>query len=52
MSANRFLVQAGIFDSFVESLNNKMKALKIGNGMNNSVDLGPLINKVQAEKVK
>ncbi|KAJ9574916.1 hypothetical protein L9F63_007935, partial [Diploptera punctata] len=51
VSANRFLVQDGIFDCFVEKLSDKMKSLKMGNGLDDSVTLGPLINKPQTQKV-
>jgi succinate-semialdehyde dehydrogenase/glutarate-semialdehyde dehydrogenase len=43
--ANRVLVQDNIFDAFE-------KNLKIGNGLEKDVDLGPLINKKAVEKVQ
>ncbi|MBV6272777.1 NAD-dependent succinate-semialdehyde dehydrogenase [Alcaligenaceae bacterium CGII-47] len=42
--ANRLLVQAGIYDVFVEKLRAKVAALKIGDGTEDGVQQGPLIN--------
>ncbi|MCA8021824.1 NAD-dependent succinate-semialdehyde dehydrogenase [Burkholderia metallica] len=41
--ANRFLVQAGIHDRFVDALAQRVHALKVGNGMEPGVQHGPLI---------
>lgn len=43
--ANRFLVQAGIHDRFVEALTRRVQALKVGNGVEPGVQQGPLIQK-------
>jgi succinate-semialdehyde dehydrogenase len=51
VAANRFFVQSDIYDSFVEKLTNEIKALKIGNGEEPDVQVGPLINQAQFEKV-
>lgn len=50
--ANRFYVQAEIYDEFAEKLNKAVKRLKVGNGLEANVDLGPLINKEAIEKVQ
>jgi succinate-semialdehyde dehydrogenase/glutarate-semialdehyde dehydrogenase len=50
--ANRFLVQDGIYDAFVEKLTATTKSLKIGNGLDEDTSIGPLINKKGVEKVK
>lgn len=42
--ANRLLVQAGIYDAFVEKLQAKVAALKVGDGAQDGVEQGPLIN--------
>lgn len=42
--ANRLLVQAGIYDEFVEKLRAKVAALKVGDGTEEGVQQGPLIN--------
>ncbi|MBT2186798.1 NAD-dependent succinate-semialdehyde dehydrogenase [Sphingobium nicotianae] len=49
--ANRFLVQAGIYDAFVSKLAERVKALRVGNGFAQSVEVGPLINAAALEKV-
>ncbi|VWD14335.1 succinate-semialdehyde dehydrogenase [Burkholderia lata] len=43
--ANRFLVQAGIHDRFVDALARRVEALKVGNGIEPGVQQGPLIQK-------
>ncbi len=50
--ANRFLVQAGVYDAFTEKLAEAVKALKIGNGVDDGVNIGPLISKAGIEKVQ
>lgn len=42
--ANRILVQAGIRDAFVDKLVAATRALKVGNGMQEGTELGPLVN--------
>ncbi|MGK2740138.1 NAD-dependent succinate-semialdehyde dehydrogenase [Tepidicaulis sp. LMO-SS28] len=49
---NRFLVQDGIYDSFIEKLAAKVKELKVGNGLEDGVVQGPLIDKAGLEKVE
>jgi len=49
--ANRILVQEGVFDAFAEKLVAAVKALKMGNGADDGVTLGPLINDAAFEKV-
>jgi succinate-semialdehyde dehydrogenase/glutarate-semialdehyde dehydrogenase len=49
--ANRFLVQDTVFDAFQEKLVAAVKALKIGNGADEGVTVGPLINSAAFEKV-
>jgi len=44
IAANRFYVQWGIFDRFVEAFVARVKALKVGNGLEEGVEIGPLIN--------
>ncbi|ODT90844.1 MAG: succinate-semialdehyde dehydrogenase (NADP(+)), partial [Sphingobium sp. SCN 64-10] len=50
--ANRFLVQAGIYDRFVAALKQRVEALRVGNGFDDGVDTGPLINAAAIEKVR
>jgi succinate-semialdehyde dehydrogenase / glutarate-semialdehyde dehydrogenase len=49
---NRFLVQAGIHDTFVKKLVEASNALKIGNGLEPGVQQGPLIDAKAVEKVE
>ncbi len=49
--ANRFLVQAGIHDTFVEKLSERVGKFKIGNGINEGVEIGPLISESGLNKV-
>ena len=50
--ANRIFVQAEIYESFIEALKEKVIALKVGNGLEEGVQQGPLINKAAVEKVE
>jgi len=49
---NRFLVQDGIYDLFTEKLVAAVEAMKIGNGVEEGVAQGPLINQAGLEKVE
>ncbi|TQI78054.1 succinate semialdehyde dehydrogenase [Serratia fonticola] len=48
---NRFYVQDGIYDRFVEKLTDAVKALKVAPGMTPGAQQGPLIHEKAAEKV-
>lgn len=48
---NRVYVQSRIYDQFVDAFSSKVKDLKVGNGMKNGVDIGPLINQAGIKKV-
>lgn len=48
---NRIYVQSGIHDAFVEKFADAVKALKIGNGIDETVQIGPVINQASMEKV-
>jgi succinate-semialdehyde dehydrogenase/glutarate-semialdehyde dehydrogenase len=50
--ANRIYVQDGIYDAFVGKLTEAVKALKVGDGLNEGVTQGPLINESAVEKVE
>lgn len=49
---NRFYVQAGIYEQFVERFSVAVKGLKLGNGLEEGTDLGPLIEQSAIEKVE
>jgi succinate-semialdehyde dehydrogenase/glutarate-semialdehyde dehydrogenase len=50
-AANRFHVSGRIADEFTEKLAAKMKALKLGRGVDDGVEVGPLIDDDQRGKV-
>ncbi|MGB0684040.1 MAG: NAD-dependent succinate-semialdehyde dehydrogenase [Magnetovibrionaceae bacterium] len=50
--ANRILVQAGIYDDFVNRLSEAAAKLKPGNGLEPDITQGPLINPQGLEKVE
>ncbi len=50
--ANRFLVQAPVFDAFAEKLAARVKAMKVGDGTKEGVVQGPLINAAAVVKVE
>jgi succinate-semialdehyde dehydrogenase/glutarate-semialdehyde dehydrogenase len=50
--ANRFYVQAGVYDQFVAKFSAKVTAMKVGNGFEDGVQQGPLIEDAAIEKVK
>ena len=49
--ANRILVQEGVYDEFAEKLMAATGALKLGNGLDDGVTMGPLINEGAANDV-
>ncbi|MEQ8843367.1 MAG: NAD-dependent succinate-semialdehyde dehydrogenase [Phycisphaerales bacterium] len=50
--ANRFYVQAGIYDAFMDKFTAAVKKLKVGRGTEDGVSIGPLINDKAIEKVR
>src|SRR5918911_3086436 len=51
-SANRFYVHEKVHDDFAKKLTERMSALKMGNGLEDGVALGPLVNADTRDKVK
>ncbi|WP_346795430.1 NAD-dependent succinate-semialdehyde dehydrogenase [Halomonas sp. Bachu 37] len=49
---NRFLVQEGIYDAFVEALAERVAALQVGDGREPGTTIGPLINQAAVDKVQ
>ncbi len=49
---NRFFVQAGVYDAFVEKLAAASGKLKVGPGLDEGVQQGPLIDENAVEKVE
>jgi aldehyde dehydrogenase (NAD+) len=50
-SGTRLFVQRSIQDEFVERLRKFSAALKVGNGLHDGIDLGPLISQRQLDRV-
>jgi succinate-semialdehyde dehydrogenase/glutarate-semialdehyde dehydrogenase len=50
--ANRFYVQAGVYDQFVAQFTARVKLMKVGNGFDEGVAQGPLIEDAAIAKVK
>ena len=50
--ANRLLVQDKVYDAFAAKLAEKVKAMKVGNGMETGVVQGPLIDAAAVAKVE
>jgi succinate-semialdehyde dehydrogenase/glutarate-semialdehyde dehydrogenase len=50
-AANRFYVHEKVHDEFAQKLTAKMGGLKMGNGLDEGVALGPLVNKDGRDKV-
>ena len=49
---NRFYVQAGVYEQFVEKFAAKVRTAKVGNGFDDGVNQGPLIEEAALEKVQ
>lgn len=52
VASNRFYIQEGIVDDFIEGMKEKLQTYKTGNGLEEGVNLGPLIDKNAYEKVQ
>ena len=50
--ANRIYVQEGVYDKFVEKFAAKVRGLKVGNGFEAGVQVGPLIEDAALQKVQ
>ena len=49
---NRFYVQAGVYAEFVAKLTAEVEKLKVGNGMEDGIQVGPLIDDKAIQKVQ
>jgi succinate-semialdehyde dehydrogenase/glutarate-semialdehyde dehydrogenase len=52
ISANRVLIQAGVYDAFAAKLVERVARLRVGNGLEAGVQLGPLIDDAAVAKVE
>jgi len=50
-AANRFYVQAGVAEEFSQRLAERLAGLKVGHGLDDGVEVGPLIDATAREKV-
>lgn len=50
--ANRIYAQSGIYDEFVQALGEAVSKLRVGNGSNDGIDQGPLIDELAVRKTE
>jgi len=50
-ATSRLILEAPIYDRFIEMLKKKAENLKLGNGLNEDCDVGPLVSESQRESV-
>src|SRR5262249_23829189 len=50
-ASSRLLVQKGVYKEFVDKLAERVKALRVGNGLDPKVDMGPCVSEKQRETV-
>ncbi len=50
--SNRLYAQASIYDAFVEKLSVAVRAMKVGNGADVGIEVGPMIDVAAVEKVE
>ena len=48
-ATSRIIVQKGVYRKFVDALVERAKKLKVGNGLDESVEMGPAVNEKQME---
>ncbi len=46
-ATSRCIVQRGVYDTFLKALTKRAKALKVGNGLDESVEMGPAVDASQ-----
>jgi len=51
-AASRVVVQKGVYKNFVDCFVERTRALKVGNGLDSTVQVGPLINEAQRQTVE
>ena len=52
LAANRIFVQRGIYDAFCKAYAEKIAALKVGGGLDEGIDIGPLMHERAIAKVE
>src|SRR5699024_11740675 len=51
MCANRVFVHDSVYEAYAKRLTEKTKELEVGNGLDENVDIGPIINQDGYEKI-
>jgi succinate-semialdehyde dehydrogenase/glutarate-semialdehyde dehydrogenase len=51
ISPNRIFVQRGLLDAFVHTFSERVSKMNVGNGLDQGVSIGPLVNRVAVDKV-
>lgn len=49
--ANRILVQAGVYDAFAKKLSARVAELRVGDGLEDGIGIGPMINSAAIDKI-
>lgn len=52
VSPTRFIVQDGVFDRFCAGFVERVKAIKVGNGLDEGIDMGPMANPRRPEAME
>jgi succinate-semialdehyde dehydrogenase/glutarate-semialdehyde dehydrogenase len=52
VAANRIFVQDSIYDAFAERLTGKLRHMRVGNGLDDGVTVGPLVDEATFTKVQ
>ncbi|WP_176086348.1 NAD-dependent succinate-semialdehyde dehydrogenase [Martelella sp. HB161492] len=50
--ANRLYVQSAVYDAFAEKLAARVAGLKVGNGLEDNIEIGPMVDENAVKKVK
>lgn len=50
-ATSRLIVESGVYDQFLEMVVERAKKLKVGNGLDETVEMGPLVSAVQRDTV-
>lgn len=50
--ANRILVQDTVYDEFASKLGRRVASMRVGNGTDSAVDVGPMINQAAVSKIE
>lgn len=50
-ATSRLILEAPIYDKFIDMLKVRVEVLKLGNGLNEDIDVGPLVSESQRESI-